>query len=110
MGCLILQLVVVGVLSSIASTSQAAAEDPLALEWPRLPETSLEDDYETLPFPHHGQGSGDGFVQWSLRRAVPSTGRNYTIHVGSLSSGLPNTFSFQLPEGGQTKNINKWLL
>lgn len=80
--------------------------DPLVLNWPQLPESGLlvEDDFDTVRFPQ-GSGTSTGIVQWSLNKTVPSTGRNYTIHVGSLSYGLPNTFSFQLPDGG--KNLSK---
>lgn len=73
--------------------------DPLALEWRHHPEAWVEDDYETESYPG-GSGPTAGIVQWSLKTTVPSTSRNYTIHVGSLSAGLPNTFSFQLPERG----------
>lgn len=68
------------------------------LEWPWIPDASLEDDYESMGYP---QSSGGPIVQWSLNTSVPSTGRNYTIHVGSLASGLPETFSFEIPNGGK---------
>lgn len=71
-----------------------------SLEWLSFSEAQLVDDYESVGYP---QDSGGGpIVQWSLSARVSSTGRNYTIHVGSLTSGLPNAFSFQLPEGGQS--------
>ena len=74
--------------------------DPLVLDWPQLPGSWVEEDFDTVSFPQ-GSGASAGIVQWSLSKTVPSTGRNYTIHIGSLSSGLPNTFSFQLPDGGK---------
>lgn len=76
-----------------------AVRDPLELEWYNLPEAWVVDDYETASYPG-GAGPSTGIVHWSLTSTVPSTGRNYTIHVGSLSSGLPSAFSFQLPVGG----------
>ena len=77
---------------------QFTGEGLLTLEWPRVP---ADDNYENLSYPE-GSGAG-GIVQWSLNTTVPSTGRNYTIHVGSLSSGLPNAFRFDLPEGGKER-------
>ena len=73
--------------------------DPLALDWSQVAEAQIEEDYERLGYPQ-SPGS-QGFVQWSLNDTVASTGRNYTIHVGSLSSGLPDAFSFRLPSEGE---------
>lgn len=92
---LLLLLAAVSVSIVFPRSTHSAGKDPLALEWPWV---SVEEDYESFPYPQ-SPGGGD-IVQWSLAASVPSTSRNYTIHVGSLSSGLPNTFSFQLPEGG----------
>lgn len=85
------------VISFAKGPSAAQGRDPLLLKWPHLPETLVEGDYDTVSYP---KGSGS-ILQWSLKRTVPSTGRNYTIHIGSLNSGLPDTFSFQLPDGGK---------
>ena len=77
----------------------STGEGPLALEWPWVSPASVEDDYEEVSYPQ-SPGAGGDVVPWSLASSAPSTGRNYTIHVGSLSSGLPSSFGFQLPEGG----------
>lgn len=82
-------------LSLCAGGSRSA----LTLDWSVRDTADPVDDYASVKYP---QGSSPRpFVHWSSPvQTVPSTGRNYTIHVGSLSSGLPNAFSFQLPEGG----------
>ena len=71
-----------------------------APDWPVISESLLQDDYECVDFPPDSDDKD--IVHWSLDATVPSTGRNYTVHVGSLSSGLPKTFSFQLPDGGES--------
>ena len=79
----------------IFSSIAECTEDPLELKWASA--FSIKDDFETVKYP---QSSVD-FMQWSCSGTVSSTGRNYTIHVGSLSTELPSGFSFQLPEGGK---------
>lgn len=89
-----------GTALQVPALARDLLESPLQLplEWPWIPENILEDDYEAMSFPQ--SSVGDGIVHWSLSATVPSTHRNYTIHTGSLSSGLPKDFSFQIPEGG----------
>ena len=85
-----------------ASLSLCAGGPALTLDW-SMGITDPVDDYETVNFP---PGSTPRpFVHWSSpSQTVPSTGRNYTIHIGSLSSGLPGAFSFQLPKGGTVQS------
>lgn len=69
------------------------------LEWsPHQGGSLLQDDYVTMSYPIDPDVD---IVHWSLNSTVPSTGRNYTIHVGSLTAGLPKSFSFELPDGGE---------
>ena len=56
-----------------------------------------EEDYDVLNYQPQNSSS---IQQWSFSGTVPSTGRKYTLHVGSLNSGLPGAFTFELPKGG----------
>lgn len=90
---------VVVALSVGATSGDGHSADPLALEWRLLLSDALiDDDFENMSFPQ--ASGGQPIAQWSYSSTVPSTGRNYTIHIGSLSSGLPDAFTFQLPKGG----------
>ena len=80
----------------ICFNTEDSLADPLVVEW--IPSSStVADDYDSVKYPVQGS---EGITQWSLSGRVPSTGKKYTIHVGSISYGLPDTFSFQLPQGG----------
>lgn len=68
------------------------------LEWHKL-EEFISDDFEVSSYPN--APTGGSLVHWSSPGTVPSSGRNYTVHVGSLFSGLPQSFSFQLPPEGE---------
>ena len=57
---------------------------------------TAQDDYDVVKYP---QGS-DSFANFSFSGRVKSTGRNYTIFIGTLSKGLPDTLGFELPLGG----------
>ena len=60
----------------------------------------VDEDFDETAYP--SAPAAEGLVHWSSSGTVPSTGRNYTVHVGSLHSGLPGTFSFQLPQEGDS--------
>lgn len=94
----------VKLLSIVVWLSTSWGRDPLVLDWSRSPEALVKDDYDTVNYPE-GSETFPRLVQWSLKKTVSSTGRNYTIHIGSLNSGLPDTFSFQLPEGGRKEDM-----
>ncbi len=66
-----------------------------SLDW--TSQKIAEDDYYVLSYQPQGSSS---IQEWSFSGTVPSTGRKYTLHVGSLTSGLPAAFSFELPKGG----------
>ena len=71
-----------------------------ALEFPYGWELwTTQDDYDVLKFPQ-GSGSDKGFANFSFSGRVKSTGRDYTIYIGTLSKGLPETLGFELPAGG----------
>ena len=67
------------------------------LELPSWEGQSQQDDYDVLKF--HPDES-PGFRNYSYSGVVSTTGRAYTAHVALLSTGFPETFSFQLPLGG----------
>lgn len=60
---------------------------------------AAQDDYDVVKYPQGGD-SGQGFVNFSFSGQVKSTGRNYTIYIATLTKGLPDTFGFELPQGG----------
>lgn len=62
--------------------------------------TSIAEDYDTVDY-SSSRKSPASLMHWSYSGMVPSTGRNYTVHVGLLQSGLPSAFSFQLPKKGE---------
>lgn len=61
---------------------------------------TVQDDYDVVKFPE-GSDPARGFVYSSFSGKVKSTGRGYTIYIGTVSKGLPDTFGFELPEGGE---------
>ena len=61
---------------------------------------AAQDDYDVVKYPQSGD-PGSGFVNFSFSGTVKSTGRNYTIFIGTLSKGLPDSFGFELPKGGK---------
>lgn len=61
--------------------------------------TTVDEDFDVVDYPT-GPAS-EGLVHWSASGTVNSTNRKYTVHVGSLHSGLPGAFSFQLPKDGK---------
>ena len=58
-----------------------------------------QDDYDVVKYPQ-GSDSSRGFANFSFAGRVKSTGRDYTIYIGTLSKGLPDTLGFELPTGG----------
>ena len=62
------------------------------------------DDYDTVDFI---LGSHRSVEHRSYSGTVPTTGRNFTVHVGSLHKGLPSAFSFYLPKEGQVLSVAK---
>ena len=72
-----------------------------ALEFPIGWELLAEqDDYDVVNYPQRVD-PGTGFYYSSFSGKVKSTGRDYTIYIGTLSKGLPDSFGFVLPEGGE---------
>ncbi|KAL5457527.1 hypothetical protein EMCRGX_G034797 [Ephydatia muelleri] len=57
----------------------------------------FNDDYETVKF---SPNQSPGFAYYTVNGSVPSTGRPYTVHVAYLATGLPASFSIQLPTDG----------
>jgi len=70
--------------------------EPLTSGWGASQQ--IQDDYVSLLFPK----STDlpQFLNYIINSTVPSTGRNYTMYVGLLRYGLPDSFSFELPPQG----------
>lgn len=60
---------------------------------------TAQDDYDVVKYPQ-GNDSRGGFANFSFAGRVKSTGRDYTIYIGSLSKGFPDTIGFELPTGG----------
>ena len=87
---IVMRLVIPLLLVSIVE----ALEFPLGWElW------TSQDDYDVVKYPQ-GSDSSRGFANFSFSGHVKSTGRDYTIYIGTLSKGLPDTLGFELPTGG----------
>ena len=82
-------------LSLFAVSLVDALEVPIG--WELL---AVQDDYDVVKFPE-GSDPARGFVYSSFSGKVKSTGRDYTIYIGTISKGLPDTFGFKLPKGGE---------
>lgn len=61
---------------------------------------AVQNDYDVVKFPDGSHPAG-GFVYSSFSGKVKSTGRDYTIYIGTISKGLPDTFGFKLPKDGE---------
>jgi len=73
------------------------------LDWIK-PYSLIEEDYDLADYP--SLPASEPLVHWSRSGVVTSTGRNYTIHVGSLLMNIPNSFSFQLSREGMSGTIS----
>ena len=58
----------------------------------------VKNDFNVVPFPE-GDNS-PRLVSFVVNSTVPSSGRAYTMYVGLLRNGLPDSFSLELPTGG----------
>ncbi len=74
----------------------ASSLEPLSNGWDPL--DYVQDDYVSIAYPH--SGTMPRLFNYVINSTVPSTGRLYTMYVAVLQSGLPSSFTLELPSQG----------
>ncbi len=80
----------------------ASSLETLSNGWDPL--DSVQDDYVSIAYPDGGVNPR--LVNYVINSTVPSTGRPYTMYVAVLNSGLPSSFTLELPSQGVPTCVN----